>query len=396
MNRILDIDIRGDRATATAEPGIFLAEFQDQLMAQGLFYPPDPTSRKEACLGATVATNATGEDSLLYGSTRCHVRRLKVLLADGTERELIRPVDSRPGREKNLGGYYLGGDPIDLFIGSEGTLGLITEVTVDLIQNPANHFSAIAFFPSTESVLKCVVGLRGQRNVVPRCLEIMDENCLGILRSHPDCFPIPENARAALYFKQEYRSEAEQSDFLDYWLAVLEMRLKEDLASDLLDAAFVAADNKKKNLLRDLRHHIPATINEQANRFRDDGGGKVGTDWWTPLDHIEEAMALAINDSEEIGLPIYVFGHIGNGHPHVNFLVRNAREKELAREAIIRQCRRAVLWGGGVSGEHGIGKVKRHLLEIQHTREQIQRMMDLKRQFDPRWILGRNNLFSAP
>src|SRR3990167_2691505 len=140
-NRVIDIGVDPvtKRPRATAEPGILLGDFQRQVAEAGFFYPPDPTSRDEAQLGGKSGTNATGEDSLLYGPTRRYVRRLKLLQADGRTIEVVRKKPYR-GPTKNSAGYYLKGDPIEPFIGSEGTLGLVTEVTVDLLPASRDHF----------------------------------------------------------------------------------------------------------------------------------------------------------------------------------------------------------------------------------------------------------------
>lgn len=393
MNRILDIDtVRG---IAVAEPGIILADFQGRLRDEELFYPPDPTSRKEAFLGSTVATNATGEDSLQYGSTRCHIRGLKVLLPNGTAQYFERSPQSHPPHEKNRAGYFLDGDPIDWFIGSEGTLGLITEVTVNLIRHPARHFSGVAFFPSLASALRFVVSACSNEALSPRALEILDAQCLDVLRLHPKSFRIPEGAQAALYFKQEYTTDADYSAKLDIWSQCLENHLR-SVSPTLFNDTFVANDRAKQDLLRELRHHIPVTINEQVRQYHEAGGGKVSTDWWVPLSQIEGAIALATAEWQSLGLATYLFGHIGNGHPHINVIPHNGTERAAAQAIVQRQCQRAAAAGGGVSGEHGIGKLKRDLLRVQHPAQVIERMVALKRQFDPHWILGRNTLFPYP
>ncbi len=395
LNKLLDIDKK--TGTATAQPGMLLSDFQESLWQNGFFYPPDPTSRQEASLGATVATNATGEDSLQYGSTRCHIHSLKILLATGEEIILAREPEDRPDKGKNRAGYYLKGSPIDLFIGSEGTLGIFTEITVDLIRNPSNHFAAMAFFPSLASALHSVTKIMSsQYPLEPRCLELMDEECLNILRLRQDCFFIPFNAKAALYFKQEYRSETERETQLNQWLEKLTEFLKNDSAHHLLDATIVATDQNKKVFFRKLRHSIPATMIERANQYTREEGGKIGTDWWVPINNLEKAILTAVKENEDCQLSYCVFGHIGNGHPHFEYIAKNAEEKDKIRQLVLNQCKRAVSWGGGVAGEHGIGKIKKNLLHIQYSPHVIDQMISRKKFFDPHWILGRNTLFSCP
>ena len=397
MDRILDISDKGKRPTATVEPGILLADFQDRLMREfGLFYPPDPTSRKEARLGGTVATNATGEDSFLYGSTRCHVRALKMLFPDGSEKHFERSDGFRAPLEKNRAGYFLHGDPLDWFIGSEGTLGFITEITVDLEKNPPGYFSLIVFFPSLASALTFVAQARRNSCVSPRCLELLDHRCLDIIRNHPASFSIPPEADTAIYLKQNFFNDSEKHSYLSSWLEQIKTILRESDSIHLLDDTVMAEDESKKDVLRDLRHFVPASINEKANVLRRNGGGKIGTDWWVPSDFIQKALDLALAESRASGIPCYLFGHIGNGHPHLEYLVSSNKEKEVVEQIILKQCNRAVSWGGGVAGEHGLGKIKKHLLPIQHSANIIRRMTKIKQQFDPHWVLGRNNIFAPP
>ncbi len=391
MDRILDICEEGTRTVAVAEPGIVLADFQERLRGEGWFYPPDPTSRDQALLGATVATNASGEDSLLYGPTRCHVRALKILLTSGEEITLTRPDGSRPVREKNCAGFYLNGDLIDLFIGSEGTLGFVSQVTVDLIRETP-FFSGVAFFPSVLSAVRFAASAVMKRELKPRCLELMDGNSLALLKGEGPLGGRKEG-EVALYFKQEYRSDAERDETLGRWMAAIGSHLREESAATLADEVIVAVDPKGQREIREERAKIPRMINEEAARYRAEGGGKVATDWWVPPARIVEALSGAIEDARALKLPVYLFGHIGNGHPHVNYIARSAAERERAMAAIVEQCRRAVDLGGGVSGEHGIGKTRRHLLPLQHSGKTIQRMREVKDRFDPRWILGRGNLF---
>lgn len=391
MNNIVDIDVK--RKEVIVKAGIILADFQNKLLELGLLYPPDPTSRNEAQLGSTVATNATGEDSLYYGSTRSYVRALKIMRADGSTFCLRRSLPCISQKGKNHAGYYLSAEEIDSFIGSEGTLGVITELTVSVLSDTAEHFAGVAFFPNIRSALKFVSSVNLETEIEPLCLEIMDDNCLSILRTHPDCFLIPEDAGAMIYFKQKYLSNSDRTRSFDKWYKVLEFRLRNDSALDLLQGSFIVTEENKKRLLRELRHYVPEQINEIVRKYQKDGGGKIATDWWVPVKKIEKMMETVKIEIEQLGLPYFIFGHIGNGHPHINFLAKNKEQKQIVQELIVRQCKRAVHYGGSVAGEHGIGKTKRTLLSIQHDQNTINKMIAIKKQYDPNWILGRNNLF---
>lgn len=393
-DRLLDLRINSKtgRSQAIVQPGILLGDLQRHLAQEGFFYPPDPTSRNEAQLGGTVGTNATGEDSLLYGPTRRYVSGLKLLLADGRELEMIRQQPYR-GPTKNRAGYCLERDPIEKFIGSEGTLALITEVTVDLLPAPREHFQAWAFFPDLDSALEFVVAARGREGIQPRSLELMDHLSLTIIARQERAPEIPQRAHCAISFKQEYSNSRDQEILMGRWLDLIREILERKDERDLLDAVVVACDATSQERLRILRHAIPSTINEEASRYVAEGGGKISTDWWVPLPHLRKVMKEVFEESDASGVPYLAFAHIGNGHPHLNYVARNSAEMKKAQEILIRQCRRAAACGGGVAGEHGLGKLHRHLLPLQCSPSEIRKMREIKNTYDPHNILGRGNIF---
>ncbi len=390
-NRLLDISADPSSPQATAEAGILLGDFQRQIADTGFSYPPDPTSRFEAQLGGTVATNATGEDSLLYGPTRRYIRRLKFLKADGSGQTIERKIPYR-GPTKNFGGYCLTGDPIDLLIGSEGTLGIITEVTVDLLPRPPDFFLCWAFFPDLDSALEFVTWGLSTNGIRPRSLELLDRVALTIVSRQQDAPVGARGENCAITFKQEFLGEPERDNLLGRWLTLIESVLKKRNSDPLVDQIVVATDDVSKEKLRKLRHSVPATVNEEARLFQKDGGGKIATDWWVPPQRIREMMREVRKESDELGLRWLAFAHIGDGHPHVNYIARNREEMKRAEDLLKRQCQRAVQFGGGVAGEHGLGKMYRDLLKIQWSEPQIRKMVEIKRKFDPFCLLGRGNI----
>ncbi len=395
MDRLLDIgrDPETGGMVARAEPGIFLGDFQRALEAEGWFYPPDPTSRNEARLGATVATNATGEDTLLYGPTRAWVRALRVVRADGTPATLRRPVDHRPREEKGTAGYFDAEHPIDHLIGSEGTLAAISEVTVDVIPRPPGVFTGLAFFPTLISALEFVVAARRCERVRPRALELIDAGALDLVSGNPEGITWPEGTGAAIEFKQDVRDPADRDAALAAWFDLLETTLRDAGATGFLDHVLVVDDGPGRERIRSFRHRIPATLNEIVSRFRERGGGKVGTDWWVPYEQAPGIMERWRQVLTERGLRHVVFGHIGNGHPHWNFFPEDATQRMEVMGVVREMCTDAVAHGGGVAGEHGLGKLKRDFLAIQYPPQRIRAMRDLKRTWDPKWILGQGNLF---
>jgi FAD/FMN-containing dehydrogenase len=392
MNRVCDLrrDPETGGMVAVAEPGLFLGDLQRTVLAEGWFYPPDPTSRNEACLGATVATNATGEDTLRYGPTRRWIRELRVVTADGSVRTLRRSPESRPSEEKATAGYYLNGEEIDLLIGSEGTLGVITQVALDLIPRPFGFFAGIAFFPSRRSALEFVVRARESSPVTPRALELIDRASVELLEDKTEGIAWPDQALAAIVFKQEFADPRDREDRLGAWSSFIARHLEGTALADRTMIFETAADLER---LRILRHRIPSAINETLEPYRASGGAKMGTDWWVPYRALPAFMDRWDEAVNACGLRTFVFGHVGNGHPHVNFLCRNREETDRARTLILAMCRDAVGEGGGVAGEHGLGKLKRDLLPVQWRPETIAEMREVKRAWDPGGILGRGNVF---
>ena len=386
--RIYEDPDKPGRWLAEAGPGIILSEFQDQLAEKGFFYPPDPTSRREVQLGATVATNASGEDTYRYGSTRRWVRGLRYVRADGTVAEAKRPVEARGDGKKNTCGYPFLDSEIDLLIGSEGTLGVITRITVEVLKGVPEFFSVLFFLPSETHALEQVIHLHQNPDFELRCLEYLDEGAVSILRQKG--IPVPKGAAAALYVKEEFEGDDEAATMR--WYDYLEaMYGRWDLETFLNDVHF-AGDRSSQLQLREWRHAVPSTINERAARNRKNGGGKVGTDWYVPLPKLISMFNQVREDQGD--MEWVVFGHIGNGHPHFNFIAKNEREYLRARDLLVKHCALAVKMGGGVSGEHGLGKLKNHLLSLQYSTDQIEAMKAAKKRMDPNGILGQGNIFA--
>ena len=224
-----------------------------------------------------------------------------------------------------------------------------------------------------------------------RCCEYLDPAAVGILIERAEGFECPDSGKAALYLKLEYAGDSDH--ILETWFSHIESFLGKLKTPHLIDGVQVFSDGPGQRKLREWRHLIPATINEQAARYRDHGGGKVGTDWYVPVAQLIDmfdAVRADQGDSQWV-----VFGHIGNGHPHFNFLARDLREYERDRKLLAKHCAMAVERGGGVSAEHGLGKKKAHLLTTQYSADEIAEMWAIKQDFDPNNILARGNIFPA-
>lgn len=391
--RLADVQHIG-HDTATAGAGILLGAFQDEIEATGRFYPPDPTSRHDCALGASIATNASGARSFKYGPTRPWVEALEVVLADGTVLQACRgdpiPADwpvprwSEPP-VKTAAGYAPPRDLVDVFVGQEGTLGVITRATVRLTDLPDAVLGLVAFFPSRASALAFVSAARtAQRGdpegpVSPRCLEYLDHHCVRLAAERVG--DVPDDARVALFCEQEL--PLGEDVHLEAWWELLER------CGALSDGTIVASDAAGRQRLHAFRHAIPAGINEQVVR---NGMPKVGTDLAVPDGALAEMMDLY----EAAPLEHVLFGHIGDNHLHLNLLPKSAEELGIAKAYYDRLAARAVALGGSVSAEHGIGKTKRKHLEMMVDPGVLASFRALKARLDPSWILGRGNLLDPP
>jgi FAD/FMN-containing dehydrogenase len=364
-------------------------EFKRPLAGAELFYPPDPTSENECSVGGSVMANASGARTYLYGATRRYVRSLRLVLGDGSVTEVTRSRST-----KNTVGYFGFQDPVDLFVGSEGTLGIVTRVTFDLLPAPAGFFAGMAFFPSLDATLAFVLAADAQRRagrLSPRCLELFDDGSLEIIRPEAGKMSIPARARGAIFFEQECEPGAEEAEHaLEAWYALLERQ------GALADDTIVAATEEQQLELRRLRHALPATMNERGARARATGGLKLGTDWAVPLEHLPATVADATAIVEEVfGGAFIRYGHVGNGHPHFNLLAEDAGALRRARDATHRMALLAVERGGTVTAEHGVGKIKREYVRYQYPPWVVEAMRAVKRTLDPAGILAPGNIFEA-
>lgn len=381
MDAVLEIS----ETHCTAEGGVLLGELQDQLEADGLLFPPDPTSRYECSLGGAIACNASGARSFVYGPTRPWVEWVELVLPDGTVLEADRdtpiPEDwpvprwTEP-RVKSAAGYFPAHNLLDLIIGSEGTLGLVTKARLKLTKAPELLFSVLALFPSTQAGLDFVRRLKASSAVSPRLIEWYDRHSLDLVRQRvPE---IPAEALAAVWCEQE-ATEQDLEQRMEAWGELIE-------ASEALDEhTLFADDDKGLERLRAIRHAVPAGVNDIVSA---NGVPKVGTDFAVPDEHLERMMALY----EAAPMQHVLFGHIGDGHLHLNLLPSGPEELDQAWAIWRNLYREALSMGGTLSAEHGVGKLKRPYLEEMVGSRVIGEFRALRRHIDPAWILGRGTL----
>jgi FAD/FMN-containing dehydrogenase len=371
---------------AIAGPGVLLREVHAAAQRSGQFYPPDPTETASA-IGGNIATNASGSRSFKYGSTRRWIEGLRVVLADGRVLDAGRgdAVDFDPGTiplpqvTKNTAGYPLrpGMDWVDLFVGSEGTLGVLTEARLRLLPLPKAFLSAVLFFPADQAALDFVE--QAKRDATPTMIEYMDANSIAILRARYS--DMPRAAAAAILIEQELESEDDPR--MDAWIERIEA------SGALTEGSWFATSAADRERFRAFRHTLPELVNDTVRRS---GALKMNTDYAVPFDRNREMLAYYRRRLEEEFPGKYViFGHIGDAHLHVN-LFSSPDDPKHASELLLEFARKAVELGGTVSAEHGLGKRKSHLLKLQYTDQQLEAMRAVKRRLDPKNILGRGTL----
>lgn len=400
LNRIKSIVHQEGGGFAVVEPAVILSDLQRAVDQEGLLYPPDPTER--GCyVGGTVATNASGARTFKYGPTRNYVSRLKVVLASGEVLDLRRgavhadehgtlrvgsielklPNLIRPATRKNAAGYFVapGMDAIDLFIGSEGTLGVICEIEARLIPKPQGLLSGVVFFADEADVLALVADEREHGDA--RALEFFDNESLNFLRTKYQT--IPANALGAIFFEQETNETNEESVFA-HWQSLLDQH-------HAFPDSWFATNEQDQAKLREFRHQLPVLMNEWFAHYKQ---RKVSTDMAVPDAAFPGLFRLYKDTLRASGLRYTIFGHIGDNHVHVNILPRDDDEGARARAIYVQFLRYAASVGGTLSAEHGVGKLKRDYLRFFYTDAQLREMAALKQALDPNGILGRGNIFS--
>ena len=383
------------------------------------FYPPDPTEMS-ASLGGSVVTNASGARTYRFGPTRAWVRGIRVFLANGEFLDIPRgkyfaspagkfvvydsigktysfniPDYALP-KTKSTTGIFTAPqmDLVDLFIGSEGVFGVVTRVDVALLKRE-DKISIVQFLDSDEQAMQLTQLLRANQRLQLDFLEFYSENALNLLRERqvrePSTVgmpPLPEDGRSALFFEMSFDPRSEKLDFSE-----LEETLAKSGAS--LDHSWIGYEPRELDRFKVFRHLIPETVNEILAERKKAAPGlhKLGTDLAVPDEHLEEMWVLYRDSLNTSALDWLAFGHIGNNHIHVNILPRNMEDQEKGLELYAVFAQKAVDFGGAVSAEHGVGKIKEKFFRLMYTSEQIDQMKRVKDALDPQGLFNPGNIF---
>jgi len=414
MTGEINFYVDDEKGVIISPPGILLSDLYAVLAEKNLYYPPNPTELS-ASVGGNIATNASGGRTFRNGAIREWIKRLRIILPTGGLLEIkrgevfaddegyfhIEYPDGKKGdipipgyrmpEVKNASGYYSkpGMDLIDLFIGAEGTLGIVTEAEIEVIKWDGEVFGCIAFFPSGEKAVEFVKEARAlSRNeseiIDALTLDYFDKNSLDFMReANPD---IPKEAGGAVFFEQFIPEEPDE--ILMAWMELME---KFDSFDD-----WSATDDKTRERLRAFRHSLPESVNELV-RVR--GVRKMGMDLAVPDENLEEIISIYHTGAQQNGYDYVLFGHIGNNNLHMNFLPRNGEEVPGIKALYMEIARKGIGMGGTISAEHGVGKKffeengeRFPYLYLMYGREGMDSIARTKLSLDPNAILNRGNI----
>lgn len=445
LDRPLGCGRDGDEYYIRVEPGLSLASLTGLLM-QGnfsrlaactaaeqaqvselvsttgpkLWFPVNPTETS-AHIGGIVATNASGARTYRYGATREWVRALTLLLPDGRllkirRGEVVAENDGLfllegedgafidvevhdvllPATKATLG-YPLREDMdlIDLFIGSEGTLGVVVEVELRLAERPKSVIGVLVIVPDEDTALRLVERARSEKSIQFDAIEYFDPATFALLKqkkqtdgagSHiPD---LPNWDGCGVYFELSGTEEETEDACIP-----LEEILEEVGLS--LDDTWAAMEPSEMAAQRVFRHAVPEAVNTiiGQRKARYPGLHKVGTDMAVPDEQLRNMFAMYRYDLARSGIDSVVFGHIGDNHVHVNLLPKDMDELERARKMYLGWAEKVVEMGGAVAAEHGIGRMKKGMLEVQYPPATLRLMRQLRRAFDPHGTFAPGVLF---
>ncbi|MDD7366016.1 MAG: FAD-binding oxidoreductase [Clostridiales bacterium] len=449
MNRILGLrrDDQGKYALRV-QPGLLLTQLRKALETKSfdvrgwdeaslealktvkpgaLFFSPDPTE-PTASLGGMASCNACGARSFLYGCTRAHINALRVVLSDGRIASLARGRDQADGRHVRFScedgsifecelpsfdtppikdaGFFIreNMDLVDLFMGSQGTLGIIAELELKLMDAPRHLWGLTAFFPDDENALAYVRAMKGHSDAGvpdfayrPASIEFFNKNALDMVVRQKAVTPafhqlqeLPENYNCAVYVEFNDDDPGEMIPVLRALSAVIQA-----VGGDI-ERTWVARDAAELEKLLFFRHTVPETIDliVEENRKREPCITILSTDMAVDDRHFDELFHIYKHDLMQTNLQWIIFGHIGENHVHPNILARTKAEYEEGHRIFEKWARDVHRMGGSISAEHGAGKIKKRLAQIMYGADKMRELAALKRAFDPKGLLGPGNVIS--
>ncbi len=363
MNRILSIE--KDNLIAVVEPGVLNLDLKNAARAEGLFFPPDPASLDTCSVGGNAATNAGGPSCVKYGTTRDYVLGLEVVLASG---ELLSTgVQTRKG--------VVGYDLTHLFVGSEGTLGVITKLVLKLLPHPPAVTTMVGLFPEIGQAMQAIERILAAGHL-PSALEFLDRRCLDLVG---DLLPFPGADRAGVFLLVEADGVPER---IQRDLEAMGGLCAEEGATEV----FFAPDAARCQRMWEVRKAVSLRIEERHSL-------DCHEDVVVPLGRIARLVSLLPAFEMAYGMTVYAFGHAGDGNIHLNITAEDPAARPRVEEGIAALLQEVLALGGTISGEHGIGCMKKRYLSLELSAESMGVQERIKKLFDPLGILNPGKLF---
>ncbi len=361
MNRIIEID--EDNLAVLTEPGVVTYELQKEVEKRGLFYPPDPSSYKYSTIGGNIAENAGGPKCVKYGVTKDYVMQLEVVFADGT----VTKVGSKA--VKSVAGYNLK----DLIVGSEGTLAFITKAYLKLIPSPEAVRTAMAVFPKVEQAAQAVADMF-RNKVIPTACEFLDKNSIVAVENFAK-IGLPTYAEGLLVIEVD-GYEAVVDELINRVIKVCKKAGAEEIRK--------ATTPEEREAIWQARRAVSPAIVQLKPK-------KINEDVVVPRNRIPELIKKVYEIADKYNLMVVNFGHAGDGNIHVNFMYE-PNEEEKVEKAVREVFELTLSLEGSISGEHGIGWMKKEFLPLE-VGEALEKMKAVKRALDPNNILNPGKVF---
>ncbi|ODS32299.1 MAG: oxidase [Candidatus Scalindua rubra] len=384
MDKIVEINAKD--LTVTVEPGVVTKDLQDEVAKIRLFYPPEPGSAGFSTIGGNVAECTGGMTGIKYGVTRDYVLALEIVLPDGSV------INTGRKTLRSVAGY----DLTRFFVGSEGTLGVFTKITLKLLPLPEKIGTIISYFKNIDNALNATDSILIKSHFLPRSLEFVDKTGIDAVRGFTK-EDIPEEAKALLLIDVDGNEKNVTND-----ISKIEVICKENSALKTSIAKVSARPcqpgeavrtgrsdvDDERNALWDIRRSISPSLFKIASM-------KFNDDFCVPRSRVREVLKKVYELSKTYSIQVAAFGHIGEGHIHLNVIYDNGKKIDLSVHKLVSQILKEVVSiGGTITSEHGVGDAKSEFVGLELSPHEIEIMKELKKMFDPKGIMNPGKIFA--
>jgi glycolate oxidase subunit GlcD len=363
MNRIIAIDTKN--LIMKVEPGVISQDVRDAAASKGLFYPPDPAGMDQSTIGGNAATDAGGPACVKYGTTRDYILGLEAVLPSG--KLVTTGVETRKG--------VVGYDLTNLLVGSEGTLGIITSLTLRLLPRPASTTGMMCVFDDMVSAMNCVAAIMGE-GYLPSAIEFLDHKCLSLVGELLP-FTLPGPRPSVLIIEIDGPLDQVTREIEDICTLAVDQGAIEMIR---------AANEKERDGIWAVRRQVSLRIHDYAKVY-------IPEDIVVPISAIAELVDALPGYEEKYGIEVFAFGHAGDGNIHLNITTQDSEVSERVLEGTRALLELTLRLQGTISGEHGIGIAKAEYLPMELSDNSIELQKGIKKLFDPNGILNPGKIF---